>query len=208
MTLALAILLAFDEALFNGVVSYNPKVVVLEKLMTEWLGPITVAKLVAATQPHADMKSFWEDGEIFCNHFTRVQIPPDEDALLTTSIQGMGILLPDSFPGCDILIPVKIAKQTMSFIVISVKNGSWDVPGKSMRNLAKSSIDDAVKSLGIDMVGRPYFSMMAALRSKSDTPAKEKFVVVEQPAKSSKKAKRKSEPDRLILLAVSFNDKL
>lgn len=89
----------------------------------------------------------------------------------------------------------------MSFILISVKNRTWDVPRSTLKREVITAADDAVEALGLPMDSCPYLALTMALRLKrAHTVCEKRFEILEQKVRQKR--------NRIVALATGFDEVL
>lgn len=128
----------------------------LAKQKLEGRGPSYLTALL-----DAEMSPICSNGEMFCNHFFKQEEDPTKKTLENAFLHGAGIILPDCFPGADLLIPIKLPDGKMTFFGIQVKNRVRDSYSCSLKDETIRSFSKAAKTLRPDM---PFIGLTMALR--------------------------------------------
>lgn len=118
---AIILFLTYDEVFHNEAQSL-PAAVPLKDFLVSLLGNQMADKIMACSSTDAEMSPICSEGEVFCNHFFKLEEYPTKKTLENVFLRGAGIILPDYFPGADLLIPIKLPGGKMTFLGIQVKN--------------------------------------------------------------------------------------
>lgn len=111
-----------------------------------------------------DMKELWESGMVFFNHLVKLRHPPTLKTLKDAFDRAVAFLLPDGFPGADIIIPVKIpGLKSMTFCAVQVKNRKHDTFTSGVKTEAMSSLKKAIDALEWS---QNHIALMMCLRYK------------------------------------------
>ncbi|KAK2761667.1 hypothetical protein FQN54_001495 [Arachnomyces sp. PD_36] len=161
MVSTIVLMFAFDEVLFQRAGNPWPVAISLGDFMASLLGAEASSSMHKCVNTDKVMKSIWETGYIFFNHFQRLQKTPTEEILKTAFDRGCGLLLPLNFPGIDIILPIHYAGGSMSFFAISVKNRKGDSWTQTLRNETTSSFRKAASELHLSL---PFIGLTMALR--------------------------------------------
>lgn len=215
LVVAMLLLFAFDEARYQ--VGGNwPAAVALPDFIGMLLGKEMRSKIKACVTSDQEMDKIWTKGTIFCNHFVRLQYPPDEETLQAGFNRGVGFFTPEKFTGADLLIPIKIAGSRMTFFAFQVKNRKRDKLSNHLRNELGGELKEAATEIGLN---RPYIGMAMALRQEKSSVG-EGQVEILQPkiaahvTRSSTSAignykwPAKTQEKALMLLGVGLDDKI
>jgi hypothetical protein len=163
MASTIILMLAFDEVLLRDTTDAWPMAVPLAQFTDSLLGAETCSSMHGCVETDGTMKSIWESGFMFFNHFQRLQKPPTEETLRTAFDRGCGLLLPLNFPGIDIILPVHCAGDSMSFFAVSIKNRKHDNWAQGLKNETTSSFTRAAAELEL---GLPFLGLTMALRGR------------------------------------------
>lgn len=131
MVAAIVLLFTFDEALYMDA-QYLPAAVSVKSFLDALLGSQIADVVINCADTNAEMRTICSKGEIFCNHFMKLEDPPCKKTLQIAFQHGVGIILPDNFPGADIVVPIRVSAK-VSFLGIQVKNRKKDAYSSQLR---------------------------------------------------------------------------
>lgn len=174
MVASLLLMFAYDEVQFQGSKElYLPTPIALSDFVSCLFGPNRKQKMATRMNSDTEIKEICEKGLVFFTHFVKVNNVPNSATLKKIFMRCAALFQPDQFPGVDILVPVKLPYDQMSFLLVQVKNRKRDRANAGLRNKATHS--DAVKELGLSM---NYIGIMMCLRSQHVDSNEGKFNIV------------------------------
>lgn len=209
---AIILFLTYDEVFHNEVQSF-PAAVPLKGFIASLLGSQMADKIVACSFTDAEMNPIFSEGEVFCNHFFKLEEYPTKKTLENAFLRGAGIILPDYFPGADLLVPIKLSGGKMTFLGIQVKNRVKDMYSGSLRDETIRSFSKAAKTLKPDV---PFIGLTMALR-REEHATNDQFVGLVYPPKPTGHETRHTKSQsteynwpkknkRILLLAVGLDE--
>ncbi|OJJ43558.1 hypothetical protein ASPZODRAFT_161487 [Penicilliopsis zonata CBS 506.65] len=145
MVAALILLFAFDATDPEN----HPCPVRFQRFLCSLLGSEICQDIGMRAASDQDMFTLWQDGQVFFNHFIRAETSPTLPMLHAAYRRGAALFLPERFPGADVLVPIKLPDDEVTFLVIQVKNRKHDRLTNSLKSQAVSSIDSAVTAMNI-----------------------------------------------------------
>lgn len=118
-----AIILFFthDEVLYSEAHEF-PAAVPFGGFITCLFGCQLAGQIMECSSTNTEMALVCSDGKVFCNHFFKIEEDPTSKTLEDAFLRGAGIILPDQFPGADLLVPIRLPERQMTFFGIQVKN--------------------------------------------------------------------------------------
>lgn len=213
MTSALILLFTFDEVWKNEIGGF-PGAIPLSNFLEALLGKNVASDIVKCASTDKDIRSLYDNGKIFFNHFIKLEEEPDTKTLQKGFYRGIAFFLPDNHPGADIFIPVRIYNRKMSFLAIQVKNRKGDSYSAELREEMRTSFKMASEALGFDV---PFIGLTMALRDNDHGKATGNVGIVYPEAMSghdlrhvnpSAGFKWPTEHKSILLLAVGLNERV
>ena len=127
---ALVLLFSFDRVHAISLDGQGPSINIQCIPLTDFLGASLPPKIFREMETRArskvEMARLW-GGYVFFNHMVKLKEKPAAEILRQAFNRGAAMILPDKFPGADILIPVFIPEgNEMSYFIIQVKNRKDD----------------------------------------------------------------------------------
>lgn len=161
ITAALLLLFAYDEVQFYHAPRDLPAPVQVSHFMASLFGETNNVEITKRMAADPEMKTLWETGEVFFNHFVKVLRVPDEAMIEKAFQRGTALFFPDRFKGADILIPVNVPGSEMTFILVQVKNGKQDHSTATLKDKARNSIARTVETMNLP---KNHIGIMMCLR--------------------------------------------
>lgn len=142
---ALILLFAFDKVQQ----STSPQPIKLSKFLFTLFSDDIANAIRERAMDRDGLRTIWEEGTIFFNHFIRLDIDPDEYALKMAFYRGCAISPPAGYKGCDIILPVFLpSKDSMTYILVQVKNRARDRNiTRNLGNVAKDLLKTGSQEL-------------------------------------------------------------
>lgn len=206
------LLLTYDEVLHNEVQSFTAAIL-LKGFLVGLLGSHMVDKIMACSSTDAEMGPICSDGEVFCNHFLKQEEDPTKETLENVFLHGAGIILPECFPGADLLILIKLPNGKITFFGIQVRNSVKDSYSGSLRDETICSVSKAAKSPRSDI---PFIGLTMALRRQQYVHEDQSVVLVHPPKSTGHDDRSIRSPlaeynwpnknKRILLLAVGLDE--
>ena len=127
---SLVLLFSFDRVHTNSLDGQGPSINVQCIPLTKFLGASLPPKIFGEMENRAESKDeiarLW-GGYVFFNHMVKLREKPTAEILRQAFNRGAAMILPDKFPGADILIPIFLPEDNeMSYLIIQVKNRKDD----------------------------------------------------------------------------------
>ena len=163
ITASLLLLFAYDGIQFYHAPRVLPAPIQVSHFMASLFGEANNMEMTKRMAADQDMKTLWETGEVFFNHFAKALRVPDTAMIEKAFRRGTALFFPDRFKGADILIPVRVPGSEMTFCLIQVKNRKQDHSTPTLRNKARNSIASAVETMNLP---RNHVGIMMCLRHK------------------------------------------
>ena len=163
ITASLLLLFAYDEVQFYHYPRALPAPIQVSHFMASLFGETNKTEMTKRMATDVDMKTLWETGEVFFNHFAKTLRVPDTEMIEKAFRRGTALFFPDRFKGADILIPVNVPGSKMTFCLVQVKNRKQDHSTPALRNKARNSIASAVETMDLP---RNHIGIMMCLRHK------------------------------------------
>lgn len=157
---AIILFFTYDQVSHNEANSF-PAAVSFEGFLAALLGSQVTDNIMKCSSTDVEMSPICFDGQVFCNQFFKQEKYPTKKTLEDAFLRGAGIILPDNFPGADLLIPIKLPGGGMSFFGIQVKNRVDDLYSGFLKDETIRSFLKAAKALNSDM---PFIGLTMALR--------------------------------------------
>lgn len=97
-----------------------------------------------------ELKSLWDQGLVFFNHFTRLEEPLSEIVLRRAWTRGQALFTPAGTAYYDIAIPVALPDDNkLSCILIQIKNRKADRMSSGLKVQARYGMEHAVESVDL-----------------------------------------------------------
>lgn len=154
------------------------------------------------------MKTLWDEGLVFFNHFVRLNEAPTMVTLHQAYRRGVALLPPFGWKGADMVIPIGLPEDKMSYVVVQVKNRKNDILSRGLKNEARDALKSAADGLG----DRDHIAVMMSLRGKG---GQEGVELVQPPVRQETVRRNRpgpfkinydwEQPKRLLIVAVGMS---
>ncbi|KZZ88380.1 hypothetical protein AAP_04952 [Ascosphaera apis ARSEF 7405] len=155
-----------------------------------------------------DLQAMWSHGKVYFNHVTRTTWFSEDPLhdIEQAYRRGAALLLPKSFPGADILIPVLLCNRSFSYILVQVENRKADSLSCCQAQ-AQASIVDAIKYLNRTSPRHqaPCIGLFMSLQSEDDTISE--FSICHEGSQGSTRT-NKADDNLLVMIALGLSEKL
>lgn len=187
ITASLLLLFAYDEVQFHHAPRDLPEPIQVSHFMASLFGETNNMEMTKRMAADPEMKTLWETGEVFFNHFAKVLRVPDEAMIEKAFRRGTALFFPDRFKEANILIPVNVPGSEMTFILVQIKNRKQDYSTDTLKDKARTSIAGAVKAMDLP---RNHIGIMMCLRNQP--PATDPQFDIVLPEEESRPATRRN----------------
>lgn len=207
---AIILFFTYDEVLYSEAHEF-PAAVPFQGFITCLFGCQVAGQIMECSSTDTEMALVCSDGKVFCNHFFKIEEDPTSKTLEDAFLRGAGIILPDQFPGANLLVPIRLPERQMTFFGIQVKNRARDSYSGSLKEETIRSFSNLSKRLGMTM---PFVKLTMALKGGERTNQTQSAGIV-YPLKPTGHSTRRATPasteydwprknKRLLLLAVGL----